>query len=219
MGCNHCMEDAGPNGEHMSVETFEKVMDFTKRIYGHNLLIILSGGEPFEHPQIFELLDRACKEFRAVSILSNGLFVQDTELLRRVRALPENTLIQVTNDPRFYPRIIEPLNLPRVVWEDHIRVISPMGRAVTNHIPSSRISPTCTNLRLLCLQTKNFKQAILYLRSAQKFCIPSIDCHGNILAGESRFCQRIGTVDSSYDELLQNTLSFTCDKCGLMGKL
>jgi hypothetical protein len=66
---------------------------------------------------------------------------------------------------------------------------------------------------------RDFSEAILSLRMSGKMCTPSIDVHGNVLAGESRFCHKIGTVESSEEELLENLLTMECNKCGLEDNL
>jgi sulfatase maturation enzyme AslB (radical SAM superfamily) len=51
MGCRHCMiEASAPDGEHMTSEMFEKALDISSLLYSH--VILLSGGEPFEHPRM-----------------------------------------------------------------------------------------------------------------------------------------------------------------------
>ena len=57
------------------------------------------------------------------------------------------------------------------------------------------------------------------LRRNYKMCSPSIDVHGDVRAGESRFCHKIGTVESSFAELSNNLLAMKCNKCGLEDNL
>ena len=48
MGCKHCLQDASPNGKHMTDETFDRVMDFCME--ARPMVVNVTGGEPTEHP-------------------------------------------------------------------------------------------------------------------------------------------------------------------------
>jgi hypothetical protein len=209
------MEDAKSVGEHMSLETFRKTLVFIEHIYSGRRIILVSGGEPTDHPQIQQILNEL-KDWNAI-LLSNGLFWSDTKT--REMILAYNIPIQVYNDPKYYPLKVEPINHPRVLFADKINLLSPIGRARNLNEPAGRMSPLCFNLRSACKTLKDFSKAVMLLRMKGKICSPSIDIHGNIVAGESRFCHKIGTIDSSFDELLQNTLHMSCNKCGLEDNL
>jgi MoaA/NifB/PqqE/SkfB family radical SAM enzyme len=57
MGCTHCLSDCKPDGQHITLEQFKQNLEFALRTIGRNpQILILSGGEPFEHPQIREIL-------------------------------------------------------------------------------------------------------------------------------------------------------------------
>ena len=209
------MEDAKSVGEHMSLETFKKALDFIERVYSGQRIILVSGGEPTDHPQIQQFLNEL-KDWNAV-LLSNGLFWSD--LKTREMILASNVLIQVYNDPKYYPLKVEPIDHPRVLFADKINLLSPIGRARNLSEIAGRTSPLCFNFRSFCKTLRDFQKAVMLLRTKGKICSPSIDVHGNVVTGESRFCYKIGTVDSSFDELLQNTLNMSCNKCGLEDNL
>lgn len=215
MGCSHCMVEAGPDGDHMSLETFKKVVDLIER---HDLmLLMISGGEPLEHPQFFEMIKLA-RSLPVKMILSNGMFLEDESLRDRVLAL--DLPVQITNDPRFYPRRVPIIQHPNVMYEDHIRTITALGRAVENDIPNTnRIAPMCFNLRSIVRQFRTFWPAVLQLRTMQKMCSPSINVDGSIVCGEAPSCFKIGTIESSDEELVQNLLSMDCNQCGMESQL
>lgn len=210
MECNHCMEDATPSGEHMTEETFEKALRFVSQIYTHFLLI--SGGEPSEHPQVVDFCKLALKRFTSVTVLSNGM---NQDILRQ--CLDTGALLQVTNDPRFYPKRVEPIDHSGATFETHLRMVSPFGRG--KNLESTRQAPLCFNFRSLVRNFGSLKQAIIELRGYGKMCTPSILVDGSIVAGESRFCHKIGTVDDSLDRIALNTTVMRCNKCGLVDKL
>ena len=211
MGCNHCMVDATPDGEHMSLETFMDVIKFTKD-HG-DFFLMLSGGEPLDHPYFFEFANIAKKFLPFCLILSNGMFLNDEDLRERVLAL--NMMVQITNDPRYYPHTIPYVEHPCITYEDTLHIISPFGRAVLNKIPVTQQFPMCFNLRSASRALRSFADAILMLRNKFKMCNPSINVDGTISAGESPFCYKIGTVKFTDEELLENILTMKCNKCGL----
>lgn len=216
MGCTHCMEDALPVGQHMSMETFLKVKKFVERIYGSIKIMMLSGGEPTENPLLLDFI----KELSGwhVVILSNGLFLSEHPNLAN-KLLSLDIGIQIYNDSRYYPRKVEPPNHPKIVFGDQINLMSPFGRALKNGYESPRQSPPCFNLRSSARTLKSLSEAILSLRMSGKMCTPNIDIDGSVLAGECYSCYKIGTVESPDSELLQNLLSMECNKCGLEDKL
>jgi hypothetical protein len=57
------------------------------------------------------------------------------------------------------------------------------------------------------------------LRGIGKMCTPSVVEDGSVVAGESCFCHRVGTVESSNDELTNNIIRMKCDVCGLTENL
>ena len=212
MGCTHCMEEALPEGECTSMDVFEKTLSFIEKCYNGIKIIMISGGEPTEHPEILKIIERL-KDWNAY-LLSNGLFFS-TPL--REPILDSGIGIQVYNDPRYYPIRVEPINDPRVVYCDTINSLTPIGRA--KKMKGTRMAPLCFNLRSCVRHTRDFQEGLLSLRLVQKLCSPSIDVYGNICAGESRFCHRIGTVESNFVELEDNIMSMKCNKCGLEDNL
>lgn len=216
MGCSHCMEDALPDGEDMSIQTFLKARDFIEKTYLTLKVAMISGGEPTGHPMLLDMIQILNGWY--VIVLSNGLlFSENPELARRL--LEMDITLQIYNDPRYYPIKVTPFEHPKIVFGNEINLMSPFGRAVKNGFKSTRQSPLCFNLRSSARTLKNFSEAVLSLRLSGKMCSPSIDVHGNVLAGESRFCHKIGTVESSEEELLENLLSMKCNKCGLEDNL
>lgn len=208
------MVNASPDGEHMTMETFRKVIGFIK---ANTLpLIMVSGGEPMEHPQALEFLAMAKKELHVV-MLSNGMFVSDAGLRDAVIGL--GISVQITSDPRFYKTPIQKFDHPSFMYEDRIRVVTPIGRAATNKIECNRQSPLCFNLRSATRTTGDVWTAIKILRQGGKMCTPSINVNGDVVAGESSLCRKIGTVDSTTKELTDSVCGMRCNACGLEDSL
>lgn len=215
MGCSHCMVDASPDGQNMSMETYEKVLDFIGR--NNLLMVLLSGGEPLDHPEIFNMVRMAQGKGLEVAILSNGLFLSDPDLKRRVLEL--GALIQITNDPRFYPIRVNPEEHPEVAIETHIRCVSPFGRAIKNGIETQRQSPLCFNLRSLVRHFRDFRKAVIRLRFMGKMCTPSVNIDGTLVAGEAPSCSSFGTVEDSNLALTNQLAELRCSRCGLLNNL
>jgi organic radical activating enzyme len=94
------MEDALPEGDRMSIETFLKAKSFIEKTYRSVKIAMLSGGEPSEHPMLLDFIQLL--DGWQVIVLSNGLFLSENKDLAR-RLLESKATLQVYNDPRYYP--------------------------------------------------------------------------------------------------------------------
>ena len=219
MGCRHCLVDGSSrDGAHMSTSVFSDCLRFARRV--SEPLILISGGEPFEHPSVFSFAERARLEGLLVVVLSNGMFSLDAKMLEKVKA--SNLAIQVTNDSRYYPFDIdeEALNsVSGVKLERSLRVIFPCARVAKNGIITSHVSPPCFNLRYAVRQLKNLKLARLSLVAHGFFCTPSVNVDGSIRLGESDTCCRVGNVKDSPNKILCGILEARCNRCGLAKNL
>lgn len=219
MGCSHCMSDCTPDGLHMPIQTFRDSLNFlqTYKIPTWNF----SGGEMFEHPQIMEILD--VLEFKwtqlafrcPICFITNGRkLARDREVYARVTQLIKRygnrlVLIQVTDDPRFYP---DPLSKQEKYWLNKLgaiieavpgnpqnpqKCLYPQGRALQN-FPNANwnvIGPKCANCRLLTLQNVNsISQMVTYLLQHGKVCTPVIAPNGGIKLGESALCPEVSNI-------------------------
>lgn len=236
MGCSHCMSDCKPDGEHMSLETLKDVLEFYKKHGIPN--IILSGGEIFEHPQIMECLE-LCYEYNhenaPITLITNGRKLSsDLELLEKFQNFVDNklgrrnTLIQVTDDPRFYPTSLdkkqkyrlEKLNatiegVPGKYGFPDI-CLYPQGRALENHSDSTwnTIAPKCVNCRLVARQgISSFHGLVMSLMMHQKMCTPVVAPDGSIKLGESRLCPPVASIYDPENVIIEKIKSFNCKKC------
>lgn len=216
MGCPHCLVDAKPDGKHMTIETFKQALLFAS-YHGYGILI-LSGGEPTDHPDITHLLDLAAVRRMHVSLLSNGQFLYE-DPGRREYILNAVDMVQVTNDPRYYPVTLQRYDDPKVKWETRVQQMVPLGRAKTNNLPTDRFSPSCFNLRSATRQLNSFSHAIAVLRSRGKLCTPSINIDGTLAAGETTFCSTVGTVWDDELKIRNHIRDLRCDRCGLLRNL
>jgi len=229
------MEDARPgSGKHMSRETLLAALEWTARAeyLSRSLLnydtLLFSGGECTEHPEFLEFLELAEGRGFFPLIISYGGFLRDPDLTARILRPGRRIAVQVTYDPRFYRKGEPPKSTdPRVKYVTGVSRILPIGRAQGNPIPAGMemIAPGSFNFRALTHQLGSIEAAVFGLRQRvlqgkAGNCTPSIDWEGNVLAGESAFCYRIGTVWEPMSTLYQRVLAMgECNRCGLEDKL
>lgn len=238
MGCNHCMSDCKPDGKNMSVDTFKDVLDFTIRNHVPNW--VFSGGEIFEHPDILEILKIIEENIDSkvytgpVTFITNGrelarnmeIYEAVTEFQRkRKKSL---TLIQVTDDPKFYPDPLTKKDIYRLNKLDAIiegvpgnkndpdQCLYPHGRALEN-FPDAKwntVGPKCGNCILIANQGANtFTKLVYTLLSVGKMCTPVIDPEGNIKVGESALCPAVASIYDSDEEIMNKIKNHKCKAC------
>lgn len=220
-GCSHCMiTGSGPEGEHMTMDTFERAIGFIARCNVKALLV--SGGEPFEHPDVFRMADTlrayAIESMLFISFASNGQFALDADKMQRV--IDTGIGVQVTCDHRYYPHLVMPERFPgrQFTYEDHVRMIFPCERTKASDIPATRTSPSCFNIRS-ATRSIGYLKAQTILAMQGRICCPSINVDGTVVAGEADTCHGIGTVDSSPSEIEEALRQMHCKRCGLVDNL
>ena len=225
MCCSHCLSDCKPEGQEMSVEMFQSVIDFHKK-YNINA-IILTGGEIFEHSEVKKIISMAAENFEYVALLTNGkILSQNEELFSFVQEIQrkrskKHVKIQVTNDHRFYPQILDSTQIYKLkklgVSEiDRVSGLYPQGRALINHSDAKwlTVAPKCVNVRLLAKQgIKNFYELLNTLNTAGKFCTPTIAPDGSIKLGESALCPDCVHINDDSDKIIEKIKKFDCRQC------
>lgn len=212
MQCSHCFVDAKPKGQMVNAATFVDALEWSAAL---DPLVLLTGGEPTEHHDVVPLIYQTKRKAPVVGLLSNGAFLSDSAKTEGL--LATGVTIQVTNDPRFYPRgLPRVLEHPQISYAYRVPTLIALGRW---RGPSTRIAPGCYNLRSLTRHLGSLANAIRYLRANHKFCTPSVDPNGTIRAGESPLCYPVGTVWDSDRALTEKLLAHDCDRCGLHSEL
>jgi hypothetical protein len=235
MGCSHCMEDSTVQGAHMPLERFERALDCTARIEGFAWrqgippLILLSGGECTEHPSIAQLVARVLARGWIPLLITNGAWLADPTL-RASLLRPEwpRLFVQVTHDPRFYPSAPPPrVDDRHVTYVDALTALLPLGRLARKKGPHplpTKEAPSSFNFRSLVRAHGSIERAVYALRKRAAagrsgHCIPSICDDGRVVAGETRSCFAIGTVDSTTAALSKAAIEMRCNACGLVDNL
>lgn len=104
-GCPHCLHDSTPDPQHMKEGLFRNALIFSRMAKCDH--VMLTGGEPTDHPQFEHYLDLACdtKYNQSVHIITNGKWLgteMEDKLIEKMSNYRYLT-IQITNDNRYYP--------------------------------------------------------------------------------------------------------------------
>lgn len=232
MECIHCGENSHKNGKHMDKRTFYKSLSFIKKC--NPKILFVTGGEPLEHPQFFEYCEIIKKKLPTTKFLliSNGMFLNDASLKKRLFNNNIFEIIQVTNDSRYYPIKIKDPNHPKIKYFNKIvcdKLIN-FGRA-KNLNDEKIINPQCFNTRQIfkinynAYKNQKYNCVILHNfisdleRKLFKFCSPSIDINGEIHPSEWAECGCIGTVFEPVSRIIYNFKNFKCNRCKLFNNL
>jgi hypothetical protein len=229
-------------GQDMPLQTLTDVCRFIKdrKIDTIQPLILgISGGEIFEHSEIIECLDIIYGYFGSNKnigfiLATNGRILSETpEYLDYIKTIKskygkQKTMIQVTDDERFYPTKLtekQRYRLERIgaiiegvpgSKEDRNRCLYPQGRALQNFNENywNTNAPKCVNCRLLPHQGINtFKDLVQVMSNGMKNCTPTISPLGKIKLGESRLCPAVATIYDSDAEIFDKIRNFKCSNC------
>ena len=236
MRCTHCMENSTPAGKHMSRDTFLAALALIERLEGVAWkrgvprVLLISGGEATEHPDVIWFLETARAAHYKIILITNGMWLDEPELRAQIlRPDWPDLMVQVTNDPRFYPRAPKdvPTDDPRVVFVPSLTVLVTLGRLKRSRLPAApplRKGPTSFNLRSLTRSLGDVREALYMLRARAAMgmsgnCSPSISSDGTIVAGETSNCFPIGDVHSTAETITRELVAMQCNKCGLVDGL
>lgn len=235
MHCIHCMNDANEHGQHMTFDMLSKVIDFVNKVCCiEGFPLVITGGEPFEHPQIEEFLTYILDNTRCIlAVTTNGLdmpkhydFVkelQDKYGLERIT-------FQVTTDKRYYPTLIDvehPVYALDCVIVDSVQQIYPQGRALMNKLPWKSKGSKCINPRLVTKQiyssylsydSLKFAGLLLMLLKNNIMCVPHISINGEIKLGESDLCPACSSIFKTEAEIYHDIINFQCHGCDIVNE-
>lgn len=214
----------------MSEDTFLRALDFAARMespawaLGVPPMILLSGGECTEHPEIVRFIELVERRKYLPLLITNGMWLADRELRDAILTKNRNIFVQVTNDTRYYPTKPPVVHDDRITYVDSLTVLLPLGRLSRKkgerELPT-RKAPSSYNLRSATRALGSFSAAVCMLRTRAAtglsgHCIPSISDDGSVMAGETRNCWKLGTVDDSDTTLTRAVLDMgACNRCGL----
>lgn len=223
LSCTHCLGNFTQNGVDISVSDFKFALDQLK---GVTPAIILSGGEPFLHPEITELIALALNKKFLVTVTTNGTLIgQHKQFLKS--AIRNGLFVQITYDSRYYNQAPDystanELGIPII---DRLPSLSQIGRAKTNNIaPYGHVASLCANPILIAHQTHDFPSMIATLNICKKFCAFAVHPNLDLYLSECHTIKLSNLRDNDWQSTAYNKLllknqtqsdNIFCDKCGL----
>ena len=231
MNCPHCMEDATPDGRHMTEETFSKVLELVEE--AQPLVVNVSGGEPTENPLweffVKELLKTS--GVMIVSLVTNGAWIEDKKTRLAVASLKrfhkDRFFIQVYSNPAYYQDhewTVDHEAQFRSIgciadFDSPIESMQDLGRARANCVAETMESkhvPSCINSHLLAVQSRSLQHFLSMAAQTGKVCRPTIDVDGGIHMSESRLCPSVAHVSDGAEEIFSKMRdSRPCKGCRL----
>ena len=208
MMCPHCLQDSKPEGKHMTLETFNKVLQFM--LYCGINYVTISGGEPTEHPDIEKICQVLHNHKIRFSICSNGMWAKDDSLITKVYgilAMSNCMGMQVYSNPKWYKeheyiisRKSTTFSHPKIAMPDNdILSMQDIGRARTCEAAKAEAlkSPyfmSCLNGCLIAKQAKDLRHFFALFVNNGILCKPLIDYRGIIHMSESWLCPDCGDI-------------------------
>lgn len=213
MMCPHCMDDARPDGGLMDFNTtFLNALKFAKTCGG---MLLLSGGEPTEHPDFMDMCKEVSKWGFKFSVCTNGMWMfEPNQVYRfeRIAKLLGFCGAQIYTNPKWYrlhDKTVRKYEENLRKWTslkvyldiNEIRGMSDIGRAETcaKAIEETKASPyhnMCLKTHVSAVQCNDLETFTQILMYQGGFCKPLVDWEGNVHASESCLCQSFGNVNT-----------------------
>lgn len=224
MGCSHCMQCSSPDGANMTTGTFFEAVKFAERSNAH--VILLTGGEPTEHPDFEDMVATCCRKFVMVMITTNGMWIDTPEkvdAMQRLFARYDNLTTQITNISKYYPKSVDIQQIKdlfgcKAFFEtEHLNLLA-LGRAAQDPVlvresESSLGTMSCFSSALVSAQLP-YQMAIANMESRGKFCHPLVDYRGNLHWSESCQCPSFAHLSDGFDEICRKAHAWRpCLQC------
>ena len=219
MACPHCLDDANPYAPHMTEETCRRAVAFAKD--SGDRLLIVSGGEPTEHPQLFDMCRIVSQSGLPFSICSNGMWLGDPKkewVMEKVCKLDGFCGGQLYSNSKWYRLHNETMRkweASRAKWESmhllmdntDIRGMLDLGRArnCPEAIAEAERSPyhnSCLSSCITLAQSADSHDFFNLMHMQHRFCTPLIDVVGNVHMSESWLCPSCGNVNTDIRDVL-----------------
>ena len=232
MACPHCLDDANPHAPLMSEETCSKAVSFAK--HSGDYLLIVSGGEPTEHPKFFDCCRIVSQAGLRFSVCSNGMWLGDPQkewAMEKVARLNGFCGGQIYTNPKWYrlhKQTVAKWKEVGAKWEamhfvfdtTDIRGMKDIGRAKTcpEALKEAEASPyhnSCLSSCLTLAQSPTPQEFFRLMFMQQRFCTPMVDFKGDVHMSESCLCPTCGNVNKdNFDALWLKMRAFRpCGGC------
>lgn len=241
MGCRHCLNNSTPDGEHMPLSTWYVCLQHVRDV--GSKVVIISGGEPTEHPNWSSMVEDACRNFWHVVIATNGMWINTPKEAVMLDILRKhfNCSVQITSNGVYYPQHDQmctkirkftqrlknsPIREIRSIEFNQIKAcidtdihLVPLGRAATDemclHLSENDTATTasCFMGALVAAQA-DYKSAVAILEGRGHFCRPRINHKGEIAWSESALCPGFATVNDKFEDIVKKVKTWSpCCKC------
>lgn len=243
MGCPHCMDAATEEPKHMSSETFGQAIGLAERL-GVRALVI-SGGEPTEHPEWDRFVSLAAKKFQSVSIPTNGAWLFSprkhslmTDILRSFSSVKLQISsfeglykdhVRTVAATREYALELKALGLKKRMYLEtdrktiDVKMVE-LGRCcdsprLAEIAKVSSCTASCITGSVLAAQT-TIGNVIRTLEQKGHFCKPLIGWDGGLRYSESCLCPPFAYVSEDFRTIEEKSSSWRpCGSCAGYRKL
>jgi radical SAM protein with 4Fe4S-binding SPASM domain len=141
LACRYCYQGLS-NRTHTEMTLAQAELALDKvAAYNPNCLLMITGGEPFSHPHIFEILELADARGLRFTILSNGTYIDDAAAAR-LRKLENFWYIQLSIDG-----ISEEVH-SMTRGKGHLEKVMRAFRSIVAHGLPFVLAPTCHDANL-----------------------------------------------------------------------
>lgn len=227
--CPHCMNSSRENNEHATMATTQKLIRLIRKV--EPKILVVGGGEPTEHPNLFDHIKTLSKEVEVLIVTTNGMFLNSEDYARQYLSMTRRYAVftqisaiyglyadcerVVRNVEKYKDRFfdVELITIPTVM--------DSLGKAKGRKFPQynlhERKAANCFNIfsGSYSLNIKSLKELIKAVEQKAS-CKPMISRDGRIFIGESLDCLQIGTLDDSTSRILRNIKTKEpCGKCGV----
>lgn len=233
MGCPHCMDNATPEGNHMSMDTFRDAIEFFNKYGG--IECIITGGEPTENPMWIKMVRYALEHTHGstgsniahVTLTTNAMNITNNRdiqnyLMLLMQKYNGKLSVQVTHVKGLYPIDVDLsdafFSCSSVAVCTEIEAMYPLGRARENNLPWQSKCSKCFNIRSAVRTYKSLNVATFLLATKMKFCTPRINWNGDVKLGESRICPTVCSIYDDNETIIRNICNFKCGGCDIINK-
>jgi tungsten cofactor oxidoreducase radical SAM maturase len=133
--CHTCIRNVWDEpGGHMSMETFQRLVEQIEEFPQLERVVFVGFGEPFMHPHILEMVSQVHQRDLAVTIISNGLLLEESFLQEIVRLGVDRLVVSLDGvTPETYSGV-RGASLAKVL--DNIRRLNELKKEMGSLLPA-----------------------------------------------------------------------------------
>ena len=100
-GCDFCYRNSSDNNSFISIKNYEQILQMLNHpSYGNVFQVALGGGEPFEHPEFYKILEITRKYGIVPNFTTNGIHLND-EAGKKIKDLVGAVALSVSDMDEF----------------------------------------------------------------------------------------------------------------------